>query len=67
MIMLKILLADADRIFLELGKTFLRKTGVEVFTCMNGEEVLSIMRKERPDLVIFVNTYADLDRAGMPP
>jgi uncharacterized protein (TIGR02266 family) len=52
MIMLKILLADADRIFLELGKTFLRKTGVEVFTCMNGEEVLSIMRKERPDLVI---------------
>jgi CheY-like chemotaxis protein len=53
--MLKILLADADRLFLELAKTFLRKTGVEVLTCMNGNELLELIRDKNPDLV-FLST-----------
>jgi len=53
--MLKILLADADRLFLELAKTFLRKTGVEVLSCINGEELLEMMRETNPDLV-FLST-----------
>jgi uncharacterized protein (TIGR02266 family) len=53
--MLKILLADADRLFLELAKTFLRKTGVEVLSCMNGNELLELMRDKNPDLV-FLST-----------
>ena len=54
----KILLADSDRIFLELGKTFLRKTGVEVLSCTNGEEVVGIVSKESPDLVFMSSSIA---------
>jgi uncharacterized protein (TIGR02266 family) len=51
MIVTKILLADSDRIFIELGKTFLRKTGVEVLSCMTAEETARITMQESPDMV----------------
>ena len=54
--MLKILLADSDRLFLEFAKTFLRKTGVEVLSCLNGEELLGIMRERTPDLIFLSTT-----------
>jgi CheY-like chemotaxis protein len=47
----RILLADGDQIFLELGKTFLRKTGVEVLTARTGETALTLIREARPKLV----------------
>jgi CheY-like chemotaxis protein/Tfp pilus assembly protein PilZ len=48
----KILLAESDRISLELGRAFLRTAGVELLTCLNGEEVLDIVRQELPALVL---------------
>jgi len=58
MIELKILLADSDRVFLELGKTFLRKTGVKVLSCTNGGEAVEIVRKESPNLVFLSTNMA---------
>lgn len=54
----KILLADSDRIFHELGKTYLRKTGVEVLSCMTGEEAVRITMQQRPDLVFMSSKLA---------
>jgi CheY-like chemotaxis protein len=47
---LKILLSDGDKIFLELCKTHLRKSGVTILTCQNGKDALDIIRNERPHL-----------------
>jgi len=49
---LKILLSDGDKIFLELCKTHLRKSGVTILTCQNGKDALDIIRNKRPHLVV---------------
>ncbi len=49
---LKILLSDGDKIFLELSKTYLKKTGASVLTSRNGKETYDIIRNKRPHLVI---------------
>jgi CheY-like chemotaxis protein/Tfp pilus assembly protein PilZ len=55
---IKILLADQDRIFLETGKAYLRKTGIQVLSCLSGEEALEIIRDHRPNLV-FMSSLLD--------
>jgi len=49
---IKILLSDGDKVFLELSKTYLRKTGASVLTCQNGKEAYDIIQSKRPHLVI---------------
>jgi CheY-like chemotaxis protein len=52
----RILLVDDVRLFLELEKSFLNLSQVEILTAANGEEALAIVRRERPDLV-FLDLY----------
>jgi CheY-like chemotaxis protein len=49
---LNILLSDRDKFFLELCKTYLRKSEMSIFTCQNGKNALDILRKERPRLAV---------------
>lgn len=56
-----ILLADSDHIAVELGKTYLRKTGARLFTCHDGDMAMEIIRRERPDLVLMSATLPGLD------
>jgi CheY-like chemotaxis protein/Tfp pilus assembly protein PilZ len=48
---LKILLSDGDKVFLELSKTYLKKSGVSILTCQNGKEAYDIIRNKRPHMV----------------
>ena len=52
MLMPKILLADDTRLLLEICKSYLANSQVQVITAQNGEEALEITKKERPDLVV---------------
>lgn len=61
--MIKILFADSDKVFIELGKTYLRKTGVEVLSCLTGMDALAIAERENPDL-IFMSTNL-IDSGGL--
>jgi len=56
----KILLVDDTKLFLELEKSFLKLSPVQVITASNGEEALTIVRKERPDLI-----FMDIHMPGM--
>lgn len=47
----KILLVDDVKLFIELEKSFLKHSAVQVLTASNGEEALEIVRRERPDLI----------------
>ena len=47
----KILLVDDTRLVLELEKSFLKLSRVDVLTAMNGAEALELIRKDPPDLV----------------
>ena len=47
----KILLVDDTRLVLELEKSFLKLSHVEVVTAMNGVEALDLVRKDPPDLI----------------
>lgn len=47
----KILLVDDTRLVLELEKSFLKLSDVEVLTAMNGVEALELIRKSPPDLI----------------
>jgi CheY-like chemotaxis protein/Tfp pilus assembly protein PilZ len=57
---IKILLADQDRVFLEMGKVYLRKTGTRVLSCNSGKEALEIIRDHRPDLVFMSSLLHDI-------
>ena len=48
----KILLVDDVKFFLELQKSFLKRTNCEILTASNGREGLELARKERPDLIL---------------
>jgi two-component system, cell cycle response regulator len=47
----KILLVDDTKLVLELEKSFLKLSNVEVLTAMNGVEALELIRKDPPDLI----------------
>ena len=47
----KILLVDDTRLMLELEKSFLKLSNVEVFTASNGVEALELVKKDPPDLI----------------
>lgn len=47
----KILLVDDTRLVLELEKSFLKLSHVEVVTAANGAEALDLIRKDPPDLI----------------
>jgi CheY-like chemotaxis protein len=49
---IKILLSDGDKVFLELCKIHLRKSGVNILTTKNGEDALDIIRINRPHLAV---------------
>lgn len=49
---IKILLSDGDKVFLELCKIHLRKSGVNILTCQNGKDALDIIRNKRPHLAV---------------
>ncbi len=56
----KVLLVDDTRLFLELEKSFLKHSFVQVLTAMNGQEALQIARQEKPDLI-----FMDVNMPGM--
>jgi CheY-like chemotaxis protein len=47
----KILLVDDTRLVLELEKSYLKLSHVEILTAGNGAEALELIRKEPPDLI----------------
>lgn len=48
----KILLADDARLFIELEKTFLQRTSVDILTASNGRQALELVRQHLPDIAI---------------
>jgi CheY-like chemotaxis protein len=48
----KILLVDDTKMLLEIIKSYLINSPVQVFTALNGKEAMEVARKERPDLVV---------------
>ncbi len=48
----KILLVDDVKFFLELQKSFLKRTNCEILTASNGTEGVELAKKERPDLIL---------------
>lgn len=47
----KILLVDDTKLVLELEKSFLKLSHVEVLTALNGAQALEMIRKDPPDLI----------------
>ena len=56
----KLLVVDDENDICDFVKTFFKDRGFHVFTALNGEEALSIAKKERPDLVLL-----DIKMKGM--
>ncbi len=56
----RLLLVDDAELFLELERTFLQRTGYQIYTARSGQEALRIAREARPDLVLL-----DLNMPGM--
>jgi len=57
----KILLVDDTRLVLELEKSFLKLSHVEVLTAMNGVEALALIRKDPPDLIFMDMNMPEMD------
>ena len=57
----KILLVDDMRTFLELEKTFLKRSGCQVLTAKSGKEALEKIRTELPDLVLLDLLMPDMN------
>ena len=56
----KLLVVDDENDICDFVRTFFKDRGFHVFTALNGEEALSIAKKERPDLVLL-----DIKMKGM--
>ena len=56
----KLLVVDDENDICDFVKTFFKDRGFHVFTALNGEEALSIAKKERPDMVLL-----DIKMKGM--
>lgn len=48
----KILIVDDVKFFIELQKSFLKRTNCHILTAANGKEALQIIKDEHPDLVL---------------
>ncbi len=59
--MMKILLADEVKLFLEMERSFLKRTGCEVLTADSGPEALEVARSERPDLILLDPALRGID------
>jgi two-component system, cell cycle response regulator len=57
----KILLVDDTKLILELEKSFLKLSDVEVLTAGNGVEALALMRKDPPHLVFMDMNMPEMD------
>ena len=57
----KILLVDDTKLVLELEKSFLKLSHVEVLTAMNGVEALELIRKNPPDLIFMDMNMPEMD------
>ena len=57
----KILLVDDTRLVLELEKSFLKLSHVDVLTAMNGVEALELIRKDPPDLIFMDMNMPEMD------
>lgn len=56
----KLLVVDDETDICDFVKTFFKDRGFHVFTALNGEEALSMIKKERPDLILL-----DIKMKGM--
>ncbi|MEK6641814.1 MAG: response regulator [Nitrospirota bacterium] len=50
--MMRIVVADDDRMFRKVAETTLRRQGYDVATASDGEEALQLIRSERPDMIV---------------
>lgn len=50
--MMRIVVADDDRMFRKVAETTLRRLGYAVATASDGEEALQLIRSERPDMIV---------------
>lgn len=50
--MRKILVVDDEHDICDFMKSFLSERGYEVFTALNGDEALAIVKKEKPELIL---------------
>jgi two-component system, cell cycle response regulator len=57
----KIMLVDDTRLVLELEKSFLKFSAVDVVTAGNGVEALEMIRKDPPDLVFMDMNMPEMD------
>ena len=48
----RILVVDDDKDIVRLVKSYLEKSGFEVFSAFDGETALHILRREKPDLLV---------------
>jgi len=48
----KILIVDDVKFFIELQKSFLKRTNCNILTASNGREALQLIKAQRPDLVL---------------
>jgi len=58
--MQKILVVDDERDICDFVKTFFQDRGFEVLTALNGEEALTVARREKPEIVLL-----DIKMQGM--
>ena len=56
----KLLVVDDENDICDFVKTFFKDRGFHVLTASNGEEALSIVKKDRPDMVLL-----DIKMKGM--
>jgi two-component system, response regulator, stage 0 sporulation protein F len=56
----KILVVDDEHDICDFVRTFFKDRGFQVFTASNGDEAISIAKKEKPDLVLL-----DIKMKGM--
>lgn len=62
---MKILVVDDVKMSLEIEKAFLKDTGCELVSALNGREGLETARKERPDLVLTDLHMPEMDGAEL--
>lgn len=56
-----ILLADDAKLFLEIEKSFLQRTSVDILTAGDGRQALELARQHRPDVVFLDLNMPEMD------
>ncbi|MBE0576036.1 MAG: response regulator [Desulfuromonadales bacterium] len=57
----KILLADDAKLFLEIEKTFLQRTSVEILTASDGRQALQLARQHHPNVAFLDLNMPEMD------